>query len=285
MIRILTDSSADLTAEQRAALGVELLPLGVTFEDGSDFLDRVNLEPEEFYRRLEACTELPTTSQPAPGTMMAAFEEARDNGDELVVVLLSGELSGTCQTARVMAEQAGCEGVYVVDSLNAAMGLQLLVRLAVRLRDEGLTGAEIAARLNEEKTRVRLVAMVDTLKYLHKGGRLPGAVAVAGGLLGIKPIIAVREGKVKLATQGRGLPGACTALCKQIETEGGVDPEMELLLGYTADPTRYQPIEKHVTEVLGLTAAGVSHVGPAIGTHIGPGAGGIAFFAAKTAEG
>ncbi|MBQ8647181.1 MAG: DegV family protein [Oscillospiraceae bacterium] len=278
MIRIMTDSSADLTPEQYASLGVELLPLGITFEDGTPYLDRVDLHPDEFYQKLAACTELPTTSQPAPGTMLAAFEQARDAGDELVLVLLSSELSGTVQTTRLMADELGYEGIHVVDSLNAAMGLQLLVRLAVRLRSEGLTAARIAARLDEEKRRVRLVAMVDTLKYLHKGGRLPGAVAVAGELLGIKPIIAVRGGQVKLATQGRGLPGAYTALCRQIEAEGGIDPEMEYLLGYTADPARYGPIADHVTGALGLPLGGVTHVGPAIGTHIGPGACGVAFF-------
>ena len=199
MVRILTDSAADFSEELARQLNVEVLPLGVTFEDGMAYRDRVDLQPEEFYEKLAACEKLPKTSQPNLGDVLTAFENARDAGDEMVAIFISSQLSGTYQSACMAADTVEYPGIHVVDSLNAAMGQHLLVRLAVRLRDEGFSATQIAARLDREKYRVCQLAIVDSLKYLHKGGRLSGAVAVAGGLLGIKPVICLEDGKVKLA--------------------------------------------------------------------------------------
>ena len=136
-VRILTDSAADLPEELARQLNVEVLPLGVTFEDGMAYRDRVDLQPEEFYEKLAACEKLPKTSQPNLGDVLTAFESARDAGDEMVAIFISSQLSGTYQSACMAADTVEYPGIHVVDSLNAAMGQHLLVRLAVRLRDEG----------------------------------------------------------------------------------------------------------------------------------------------------
>lgn len=279
MIRILTDSTADILPHEAARLGLELVPLQVTFEDGQSYRDGLDLTPDEFYTKLENCRNLPTTSQPSPGLFLTHFEAARDAGDEIVAILLSSELSGTCQSAQIAAATCDYEGIHIVDSLNATLGLQLLVHLALRLRDEGKTAQEIADTLEIEKQRVRIIAVVNDLKYFRKGGRLSGAEAFAGSVLGIKPLVAVRDGKVGLAGKARGMPGAYVQLFKMIDQEGGIDTSMDYLIGYTAHRKAAEPIHRYLTSNLNLADPRCVHIGTVVGTHAGPGAAGIAFFA------
>ncbi len=278
MIRILTDSTADILPHEAARLGLELVPLQVTFEDGISYRDGLDLTPDEFYTKLEACKELPTTSQPSPGLFLTHFEAARDAGDELIAVLLSSRLSGTCQSARIAAATCGYEGIHIVDSLNATLGLQLLVRLALRLRCEERSVDQILSTLEKEKSRVRILAVVNDLKYFRKGGRLSGAEAFAGSILGIKPLVVLREGKVSLAGKARGMPGAYVQLFKMLDAEGGIDPEMGYLVGYTAHRRAAEPVSRYLTSNLGLAEPACKHIGTVVGTHTGPGAAGIAFF-------
>lgn len=280
MVRILTDSAADFSEELARQLNVEVLPLGVTFEDGTAYRDRVDLQPEEFYEKLAACEKLPKTSQPNLGDVLTAFESARDAGDEMVAIFISSQLSGTYQSACMAADTVEYPGIHVVDSLNAAMGQHLLVRLAVRLRDEGFSATQIAARLDREKYRVCQLAIVDSLKYLHKGGRLSGAVAIAGGLLGIKPVLSLdARGKLGMVDKARGMPGAYVAIFKGIDRCGGIDEAWPVVVGYSGSPKGVGPFACYVTQNLHLQKPMVQAIGTVIGTHAGPGACGIAFFA------
>ncbi|MBQ5754214.1 MAG: DegV family protein [Oscillospiraceae bacterium] len=279
MIRIIADTACDLTPREAEQLQVQLVPLGLIFEDGTACRDRLDLAPEEFYKKLMDCKELPTTSQPSFSAWTDLFEEAAAAGDQVVAVLVSSRLSGTYQSALAAAQLLDAHHVYLVDSLAAALSQNLLVRLAAQLRDEGCSAAEIARVLEEKKHALRLVALIDDLKYLHKGGRLPATVAVAGNLLGIKPVISLREGKVKLAGKGRGLPGAYVALFKLLESEGGLDETMPVMPGYTFSPKGAEPIFRHLENNLRLKTDALCHVGPAIGTHVGPYCAGLAFFA------
>ena len=198
-------------------------------------------------------------------------------GDEVVGIFLSHELSGTCQCARLAADMANVDNVLFVDSENVCLGESLLVRLAVQLRDAGKTAGQIAATLEHAKEHLHLVAVIDDLKYLRKGGRLPAAVAVAGGMLGIKPLITIKEGKVVMAGKARGLPGAYVALFKKIEELGGISTCADALAGYTLAPREVQPIQTYLQENLGRSEARVRQIGCVIGTHAGPGAFGLAF--------
>ncbi len=286
-VRIITDSTADFSAQEARALGVSVVPLNVNFGPDEVYRDGVDLDPQEFYTRLAAAEKLPTTSQPSPELFLSIFEEAKEAGDEVVAVLLSGPLSGTVQSAGLARGLCGYEEhIFVVDSLTATLGLKLLVQRALALRDEGRTGAEIAAQLDEEKHRIRLYAVVDTLKYLQKGGRLSAAVAVAGTLLGIKPVITIQDGKVGVAGKARGLPGAYVTIFKLITgEEGGIDILKPYLLGYTGHRRTVEPFYRYITETLHLPEPPVSPIGTVIGTHAGPGACGIAYFAAEKEEG
>ena len=279
MIRILTDSTCDLLPAEAARLGVEVVHMQVRFEDGEVFRDGLDITPDEFYDRLVKCDKLPTTSQPSPQDFMDRFEEAKAAGDEVVAILISGLLSGTYQSARIAADSCEYDKIHLVDSMNATLGEQLLVRLAVQMRGEGATAAEIVAELERRRMDVRLVAVVYDLKYFRKGGRLTGAQALAGSLLGVKPVVAVRDGKVGLAGKARGMPGAYVALFKLMDAEGGLDEAMPYMIGYTAHRKAAEPIHRYLTQNLGLEAPLCRHIGTVIGTHAGPGAAGVAFFA------
>lgn len=282
MIRILTDSTADFTRAQLEEFGLFCVPLTVTFGDDI-YLEGVDLTTGEFYEKLSAAKQLPTTSQPSPDLFLQEFEAARDAGDDIVAILIAGKLSGTVQSARLAADL--CEGwrehIHIIDSGTATLGEQLLVRRALDLRKAGRTAAEIASELDHEKAAVRLYAVVDTLTYLQKGGRLPKAAAVAGTLMGIKPVITIEEGKVKVAGKARGLPGAYVHIFKLISSESnGLDVQRPYILGYTGHASAVQPFQQYLAGAMHLPAPLVAPIGAVIGTHAGPGACGIAYFAA-----
>ena len=278
MIRILTDSASDILPAEAAQLGVTVIPLNVTLEDGTVFRDGLDKTPSEYYAQLAACKKLPTTSQPSPELFERFFAEAAAAGDEVIGIFLSHELSGTCQCAKLAADLANVDNVLFVDSTNVCLGEGLLVRLAVQLRDAGKTAVQIAASLEHAKEHLHLVAAIDDLKYLRKGGRLPAAAAVAGGMLGIKPLITIKEGKVALAGKARGLPGAYVALFKKIEELGGIHPTLPALAGYTVAPREVAPIQTYLKDNLHRPEALTRQIGCVIGTHAGPGAFGLAFF-------
>lgn len=279
MIRILTDSSADILPAEAARMGVEVVPLTVTFEDGTVLRDGIDQTSDEFYAKLAVCDKLPTTSQPSPDAFIPHFEEAMAVGDTTIAILISGELSGTLQSARIAAQTVEYEDIHFIDSRNATLGLRLLVELALKLRDEGHSAPHIVEELEKVKQRIRLLAIVDDLKYFRKGGRLPAAAAFAGAVLGIKPVVSVVEGKVVLAGKARGLPGAYVALFKLMDEQGGLDSSMPYVLGYTARRKGAEPLHRYLTSNLKLPACPLYHIGVAVGTHAGPGACGIAFFA------
>ena len=278
MVRILTDSASDILPAEAEQLGVTVIPLNVTLEDGTVLRDGVDMTPSAYYEILAGCRKLPTTSQPSPELFENFFLEATAAGDEVIGIFLSHALSGTYQCAKLAADMANVDNVLFVDSGHVCLSEALLVRLAVQLRDSGKTAGQIAAILEHAKEHLHLVAAIDDLKYLRKGGRLPAAVAVAGGMLGIKPLITIQDGKVAMAGKARGLPGAYVALFKKVEEMGGINPAFPALAGYTVSPREVTPIQTYLRDNLQQEDLLVRQIGCVIGTHAGPGAFGIAFF-------
>ena len=278
MIRILTDSASDILPAEAEQLGVTVIPLNVTLEDGTVLRDGVDMTPSAYYEILAGCRKLPTTSQPSPELFENFFLEAAAAGDEVIGIFLSHALSGTYQCAKLAADMANVDNVLFVDSGHVCLSEALLVRLAVQLRDSGKTAGQIAAILEHAKEHLHLVAAIDDLKYLRKDGRLPAAVAVAGGMLGIKPLITIQDGKVAMAGKARGLPGAYVALFKKVEEMGGINPAFPALAGYTVSPREVTPIQTYLRDNLQQEDLLVRQIGCVIGTHAGPGAFGIAFF-------
>ena len=264
MIRIITDSTADFPQNEAQALGLRVIPLQVNI-DGEMYRDGLDLEPESFYEMLAEAKNLPTTSQPSPEQFLTEFEQAKQAGDEVVCITLSGELSGTLQSAMIAREEVGYAPIHIVDSRNVTLAEQLLVRRACNLALAGLTAADITQDLEAARERIRLLAIVDTLKYLHKGGRLSGAAALAGGLLGVKPVVGITDGKLGMMGKARGMAGAYVALFKLIEEQGGIDEAEPYLVGYTGSRAQATPFVRFVSQNLGLERPPVLPIGTVIG--------------------
>ena len=275
-IRIIVDSTADLMPNVRQ--WVHVVPLTVHFGE-EEFVDGVTIDKKVFYERLVESDVLPTTSQATPDAFMQALEEAKAAGESAVVITLSSQLSGTYQSACIAA--ADYDNVYVVDSGSAAIGSGILVELACRLRDEGLEAQEIAARLEDEKKKLIVVALVDTLEYLKKGGRISATAATLGGVLNIKPVLAISDGVIQMLGKARGSKMGNNLLVQEIEKAGGVDFTKPVLMGYTgisdALLVKYIEDSKHLWDGH-LDEIRYATIGSVIGTHAGPGAVAVAFF-------
>ena len=275
--RIITDSAADLSQPCRPE--VTVLPMTLAFGE-EQFLDGVDLTHRQFYEKLIEGDVLPTTSQINPAQFEEAFRQSVEAGEDVVAVLLSARLSGTCQSARIAAE-AFPGRVFVVDSENAAIGEQVLVRRALTLMDQGLDAAAIAGQLERERGDIRLVALLDTLEYLKRGGRISPSVALVGGLLSVKPVIAVEHGEVVMLGKARGSKNGNNLLVQEIRKTGGVDFDRPYLLGYTG--LEDSLLQKYIADSAALwedhtAALPISTIGGTIGTHVGPGAIAVAFF-------
>ncbi len=276
-IRIMTDSASDLLPPHRPE--VTVLPMDITF-GGETFQDGVNLSHHQFYEKLIEGEELPTTSQISPARFEDAFRQAVEAGETVVAVVLSAKLSGTYQSACIAAEEFPGQ-VFVVDSANATIGELILVERAVELMTQGLDAAAIAARLEEEKADIRLVALLDTLEYLKRGGRVSASVALVGGLLAIKPVVAIQDGEVMVLGKARGSKNGNNLLVQEIQKTGGVDFSRPYRLGYTGLDDGL--LRKYITDSQTLwsehvDALPLGTVGGTIGTHVGPGAIAVAFF-------
>lgn len=275
--RIIIDSSTNLIPELRAKCTV--VPLTVRFGD-QEFQDGVTIDHMTFYQKLAACEELPTTSQASPDTFAQIFQKIKDAGEEAVVVCLSSTFSGTCQSANIAAmDYPDC--IRVVDGRNVAIGTGVLAELAIRMSEAGADAAAIAETLNRERDNIRVVAVLDTLEYLKRGGRISRTVAFAGELLAIKPVVELRNGVVELVGKARGARQANSHLMKQIEKSGEIDFSKPVLLGYTGCSDEL--LLKFMQDSAGLwqalgTAPDYSPIGSSIGTHVGPGAVAAAFF-------
>lgn len=283
-VRIITDSASDITADDIAAAGnpaLTVLPLSVTFGD-TTYADGVDLTHHRFYELLVEGDELPMTGQVNPYAFEQAISAAREAGEEVVVITLSGKLSGTNASA-VTAAAAFDEGVYVVDSKNVTVGERVLVDYALRLVDEGLPAADIACALEQAREDVHVVGLLDTLEYLRRGGRIPASAAALGRLLSIKPVITIEDGLVELLGKARGSKNGRNLLTQQVEAAGGIDFSMPLALGYAglddALLRKYIEDSRHIWEGhVSLDELPIHTVGATIGTHVGPGAIALAFF-------
>ena len=274
--RIIVDSTADLMPEFKSR--VHTVPLTVNFGD-EEYIDGVTIDHKTFYEILIDSDVLPTTSQATPDAFIKEFEKAKDVGEAAVVITLASKFSGTFQSASIAADDY--ENIYVVDSGSATMGSGILVELAFKLLDEGKNAEEITAILEEQKKKIIIVALVDTLEYLKKGGRISKAVAFAGGVLNIKPVLSVIDGEINMLGKARGSKMGNNLLVQEIDKAGGIDFNKPVLLGYSgisdALLKKYIEDSRHIW-VGNLQEVRYTTVGSVIGTHAGPGAVVVAFF-------
>lgn len=279
-IRIVTDSAADLAPDP--SQGLVVLPLTVRFGEET-YLDGQTISHRQFFEKLIESDCLPSTSLPSPGGFAAQYQAARDAGEEVLVITVSSKLSGTYQSACLAAEDFPGQ-VAVVDSLNATIGQQLLLRYALELRQQGLSLTELAQALSAAREEIHLLGLLDTLEYLQKGGRISKTAAVLGGALGIKPVVTVEQGQIQLLGKARGSRNGNNYLIKEIQKAGGVDFSRPYCLGYSG--LSNELLQKYIQDSRDLWQGEtedlpICSIGATIGTHVGPGAIAVAFFAKK----
>ncbi len=276
-IRIITDSASDIS--QNFSESITVLPMIISFGE-DEYLDGINLSAKEFYEKLVESNELPTTSLVSPGAFEEAYNDALNNQEKVIVITMSSKLSGTYNSA-VLAAAEHTENISVIDSKSVAVGEQILVLRALELVNQGIEFKDIPEILEKEKEKIHLLAVLDTLEYLKKGGRISSTVAFIGGALAIKPVACVKDGEVVMLGKARGSKNGNNYLIKEIEKTAGIDFTRPLSLGFAGlDDTLLQ---KYIEDSADLwkdskESLRISPVGATIGTHVGPGTIAVAFF-------
>ena len=275
-VKLIIDSTTDMPTELKSRCTV--VPLTVCFGT-REYTDGIDLDHKTFYEMLIESDQLPSTSQATPAAFSRVLEDLAPE-DSAVILTLSSDLSGTYQSA-MMAAYDYPGRVFVVDSRSAAIGTGILAELALQLIDSGLSAFEVAQALTKERERIYVIALLDTLEYLKRGGRISKATAFAGAMLSIKPVAAIREGSIQLLGKARGSRQGNNHLVQEIQKAGGINFDKPLLLGYTGLSDAL--LGKYVEDSKGLWEHGTDRlrstpIGSVIGTHAGPGAIAVAFF-------
>lgn len=275
MIRILLDSSADFSAEEAKERNMELVPINITLND-INYRDGIDITKDEFYDLLVSSESFPMTAQPSPQDFLDIFEDAKEKGDQLIYLSLSSTLSGTFQSATLAKNMAEYDDIYLVDTLSATRAIRLMAEYACKLREEGKDAATIAEELENFKSRVVILAAVDTLEYLQKGGRLSKAAAAVGELANLKPIITVTtEGKIGVPGKALGRNKALSTLVKMV-TEKQIDTTFPIYSLYAVGEENTEKLEQKLGKE-GVRVTKRLQIGSTIGCHIGPGAYGVIF--------
>lgn len=275
MIKIITDTSCDLSYKQAEELDIEILPITVSFGEET-YVPLEDLSNEEFYEKLSKADALPKTSQVPPIRMEEEFKKHIDNGDEVIGLFISKELSGTYNNALMAKNLIGSENIHIIDTNNTTFGLALLVKEACKMRDAGETAENISRKITELSKRVVLLASVETLKYLKMGGRLSATTAFVAGVLGIYPIISVVDGKVESVGKARGRAAANKFIEDKVK-EIGISADYGVTFGHSDRLEICKQGEKYFEKYVGKRETTRCEIGSVIGTHTGPGAFGLAF--------
>lgn len=278
-VKLVIDSASDISKKEAEELGIHMLSMPILFGDKT-YMDGVDLSGREFFEKLVETDGLPTTSQINMFQFEECFAELTSDGSDVVAVTLSSKLSGTYAGA-VLAAESFPGKVFVVDSLNASLGERILIQYAVRLLREGAAAKELAASLEEERKRIKLMALLGTLEYLQKGGRISAITAMSGTVLQIKPVISIIDGEVKMIGKAMGSRKGNNLLRQLIQKSGGIDFQMPYATAYSGLDDSL--LQKYLKDSASLWEDELDHIpsyciGSTIGTHIGPGAIAVAFF-------
>lgn len=274
-VRIVIDSTVDVPEQIKDRFTV--VPLSVLFGE-EEYVDGITITRREFYQKLVSSPVIPTTSQPTPDAFSAVFRKAVEAGEKVVAITISQRLSGTYQSASIAAMDFPGQ-VYVVDSSSVTIGAGVLAELALKLADTGMEVEELVKRLEQEKERIWIVAVLDTLEYLKRGGRISKAAAFAGGMLNIKPVIELRDGEINVLGKARGNKQGNSMLVNQVTRAGGIDFSKPVLLGYVGlDLEPFNRFLEDSKELFGESCPDTALIGSVVGTHVGPGGVAVAFF-------
>jgi DegV family protein with EDD domain len=276
VVRIVTDSTADLTSEQQRAAGITVVPLNVHFGD-EVFRDHVDLSTDEFFRRLKASSQLPHTSQPSVGAFEEAYRTLLEGGDQIVSVHLSSKVSGTYNSALMAAQSVGDGKIDVVDSLSTSMALGFMALEAANLARAGRDRQTVAECVRRLVAKARVICVVDTLTYLERGGRIGKAAALLGSLLNVKPILQLKDGEVVPLGRARGRPQALNRLVELLERDGKVS---RLAIMHGAAQADAEQLRERVASTYPGVDIQLTEIGAVLGTHTGPGVIGFTYLVA-----
>ena len=272
MVKIMLDSSSD---SRNTHPYDYYIPLTVDI-GGKCYKDGIDLRPQRFYKLLTSSDDFPKTSQPSPDDFRPYFDEAKANGDELIYLTVSANLSGTYQSGNIAKQMAEYDNIYIVNTGTVSHAIGILARYADQLRQDGLSAAEIVEKLLEVRDRQVLYAGLQTLEYLQKGGRLSRTSAAVGTIANIKPIITIsQDGKVESFAKAIGVKRAISTILKQVQ-EYEIDEAFGVWMLYSEGEENCDALEAAATAA-GINVSGRMQVGPTIGSHVGPGVYGITF--------
>jgi DegV family protein with EDD domain len=276
-VGVVTDSTADLAPAVRERFGLGMVPLIVNW-DGQTYRDKLDLSTTDFYRRLRTSKTLPRTGAPSLAAFEAAFREQLQQHEAVISVNLAAKLSGTYEMARRAAESIDPVRIAVVDSGSVSVCLGWLADMAATASRQGLGLKEIVERLEEARGRLRILAVLETLEFLQRGGRIGRAAALAGTLLSVKPILSVRDGEVAPVERVRTMSGALRRLVELIVGQGSV----ERLGVIDADsPSNATQVEQQLRARYPDLTVERGELGPVVGTHGGPGVVGVGILLAR----
>lgn len=267
MLRIVTDTASDITLSQARDMNIDLVPISIEFDDGP-FVQEEESDFERFYEKLQSCSHLPSTGRPSPELYLRIFLDAKEKGDEVLVLTLSSGLSSTIESAQIARDAAEYPPVYIVDTRQAILTQRMLVECAVRMREEGYDTAEIIRKIEEMREKVVVCGLLDTVKYLQKGGRIPAGVARLSALLNIKPVIILRDAVLQPLGRARGSKAAQALLLSELE-RNGINRAYPCYFGYTsARDIAYDFMQKAKAR-FDLHQTHLFPVGGIIGAHCG----------------
>ena len=279
MLRIVTDSTSDISQEEAKQLNIDVIPLSVAFGDES-FIDGITITNEEFYKKLTTGDVLPKTSQPSPATFEEVYKKYIDEGDEIISLHISSELSGTAQAAKIAAEEVAPDKITVIDSLNVTGALNVLVRVAIMHCNEGLSREEVVSKINDYIPRLKLYVIVNTLEYLKKGGRIKPSAATVGDVLSLRPVLTVRKGFVEVEAKVIGEKATIKWLTKQ-PTVVVPEPGLPIIVGHSGVPENAEKLISRLKEGGIDNISGTICLGSVVGTYAGPGSLGLFYIAQK----
>ena len=277
MLRIVTDSSSEISQEEAKRLNIDVLPLTIVFGN-EQYRDGIDITSDEFYNKLVSSPEFPHTAQLGYDELMGLYADAKEKGDEVLVIPIASALSGSFDWAERAAKESGYDKITVYDSKCTTFMLEILVREAVRLRDK--SAAEVIAALDELRPRIVLFAALDTLEYLKRGGRINKTAATVGGMLKIKPVITVSGGgEVELIHKSIGMNSALKYIAERFLSDKR-DENFAVRTIYCMNGVNCEKLRSLVK----INGGACENICPVIGAHIGPKAAGIVYVRASARQ-
>ncbi len=267
MIRVVTDNASDMTLEDAELLNVDLINLPITFGD-EEFPQRTNEDFDRFFEKLTQVDELPKTSRGSLVDYYRVFNEAKEAGDDVICVTLSKTISGSIDSAYQAKEALGYDRVFIIDSALAITGQRLLVEAICKRRDEGVPSEDIVEEANSLKKRIIVYGLIDTLRYLKMGGRIPAAFASLGDVLNIKPLITLDDGNLDAMAVARGHKAGVKKIKRKFK-DNGYDENYPVYFAYTPDKRSAITFMEEMIEEFDLKNTKLIPVGGVVGTHIG----------------